>query len=144
MKQIDVNGMLIEFDEKILLKQEIKVGDNVQILKKEYSQYKCYPGVITQLLPYMDKPAVEVMYLECGYSECSIKQLVIVAGETGDEAPRIVKMDDTFLPFTKERCIDLLQSAIVKKENELQEAKMKLEYFQAYFGKYFETNKEEQ
>ena len=31
MKQIEVNGMLLEFDEKLLLKQEIRVGDNVQV-----------------------------------------------------------------------------------------------------------------
>ena len=35
MKQIEVNGMIYEFDEKLLLKQEIRVGDNVQILIKD-------------------------------------------------------------------------------------------------------------
>ena len=39
MKQIEVNGMLLEFDEKLLLKQEIRVGDNVQVLKKSYSSW---------------------------------------------------------------------------------------------------------
>ena len=134
--QIEVNGMLMEFDEKLLLKQEIRVGDNVQVLRKVYSNWECYAGVVTQLLPFKDKPAMEIMYLDSGYSSCEIKKIVVVAGEETDT--RVVKMDDKFLPFTKERCIDLLQSAITKKENELAEAKLKLEYFQTYFNHYFE------
>ena len=134
--QIEVNGMLMEFDEKLLLKQEIRVGDNVQVLKKGYSNWECYAGVVTQLLPFKDKPAMEIMYLDSSYSSCEIKKIVIVAGE--ELETRVVKMDDKFLPFNKERCIDLLQSAITKKENELAEAKLKLEYFQTYFNRYFE------
>lgn len=136
--QIEVNGMLMEFDEKLLLKQEVKVGDNVQVLKKEYSEYRCYAGVITQLLPFKDKPAMEVMYLENSYSGCEIKKLVIVGGEGESEnATKIVKMDDKFLPFTKERVEDLLQKNITEAEHKLEEAKLKLQYFQTYFNKYF-------
>ena len=135
--QIEVNGMLMEFDEKLLLKQEIKVGDNVQVLKKSYSSWECYAGVVTQLLPFKDKPAMEIMYLENSYSSCEIKKIIIVQGSAGEDTPRVVKMDDKFLPFTKERCVDLLQKEITKKENDLEEAKLKLEYFQTYFNRYF-------
>lgn len=136
--QIEVNGMLMEFDEKLLLKQEIRVGDNVQVLKKNYSSYECYAGVVTQLLPFKDKPAMEIMYLENSYSSCEIKKIIIVQGAEGEDTPRVVKMDDKFLPFTKERCVDLLQKDITKKEHELEEAKLKLEYFTTYFNHYFE------
>lgn len=136
--QIEVNGMLMEFDEKLLLKQEIRVGDNVQVLKKIYSSWECYAGVVTQLLPFKDKPAMEIMYLESSYMSCEIKKIIIVQGAEGEDIPRVVKMDDKFLPFTKERCVDLLQKDIIKKENELNEAKLKLEYFQTYFNHYFE------
>ena len=136
--QIEVNGMIMEFDEKLLLKQEIRVGDNVQVLKKTYSGYDCYAGVVTQLLPFKDKPAMEIMYLESNYSSCEIRKIIIVQGAEGEDTPKVVKMDDKFLPFTKERCIDLLQKDITKKENELEEAKLKLEYFQTYFNHYFE------
>ena len=138
MKQIEVNGMVLEFDEKLLLKQEIRVGDNVQVLKKEYSGYSCYAGVVTQLLPFNNKPAMEIMYLETSYTSCEIKKMVIVHGEDSADASKVVKMDDKFLPFTKERCIDLLQSAVTKKEHELEEAKLKLEYFMTYFNHYFD------
>lgn len=81
---------------------------------------------------------MEVMYLENGYSNCEIKKLVIVQGAEGEDTPKIIKMDDKFLPFTKERCVDLLQQDITKKENALAEARLKLEYFQTYFNRYFE------
>lgn len=135
--QIEVNGMLLEFDEKILLKQEIKVGDNVQLLKKSYSSYDCYAGVVTQILPFKDKPAIEIMYLENTYSSCAIKQLVVIQGAEGEDTPKIVKMDDKFLPFKKERVIDMLEQDIAKKEHELNDAKLKLEYFNTYFNRYF-------
>ena len=137
MKQIEVNGMVLEFDEKLLLKQEIRVGDNVQVLKKGYSDYSCYAGVVTQLLPFEGKPAMEVMYLEDSYTSIEIKRLVIVRGAGGEDSPKVVKMDNQFLPFTKERCIDLLEKDITKKEHELVEAKLKLEYFTKYFNRYF-------
>lgn len=136
--QIEVNGMLMEFDEKLLLKQEIRVGDNVQVLKKDYSSWNCFAGVVTQLLPFKDKPAMEIMYLENSYSSCEIKKLVIVQGTEEKDAPRVVKMDDKFLPFTKDRCIDLLQKNVTQKEHELNDAKLKLEYFETYFHHYFD------
>lgn len=110
----------------------------MQVLKKSYSSWECYAGVVTQLLPFKDKPAMEIMYLENTYSSCEIKKIVIVQGVEGEETPRVVKMDDKFLPFTKERCIDILQKKITEKQNELEEAKLKLEYFQTYFNHYFE------
>lgn len=142
--KFEANGMLFEFDEKLLLKQEVKVGDSVQLLLSEYGgALKCYPGVITQIVPFKDKPAVEVMYLETGYSSADIRRVFIVQGEEKENSPKIVKMDDHFLPFTKDRCIDILQKEIIRKENELQEARMKLDYFNKYFGYYFEDIKKE-
>lgn len=52
MREIEVNGMIMEFDEKMLMKQEIRVGDNVQVLIKNYSSYDCYPGVVINLMPF--------------------------------------------------------------------------------------------
>lgn len=144
MRQIEVNGMLLEFDEKLLLKQEIRVGDNVQVLIKGYSDYNCYAGVVTQLLPFKGAPAMEIMYLETSYNSCEIRKLVIVQGAEGDNKFKVLKMDDKFLPFTKERCIEMLQSAITKKEHELEEAKLKLEYFNTYFNHYFDEIQKKQ
>ena len=141
MKEIEINGMVLEFDEKMLLKQEIRVGDNVQVLVKEYSSYKCYPGVVINLLPFENAPAMEVMYVEDSYTAFSLRKRVIVHKEDckdGDNNDiKIIKMNDKFLPFTKERAVDVMEQDIAKKQHELDEAKLKLEYFLKYFNTYF-------
>lgn len=148
MKQIEVNGMLLEFDEKVLLKQEIKVGDSVQILVDEgysSSSVSLCTGVVTQILPFDENmPVVEVMYINNSYSSFEIKKKVITNKD--GEKTKIIKSDDTFLPFTKERAIDMLDENIRKREEELREAKEKKEYFLKYYNKYFheiEENKED-
>lgn len=145
MKQVEVNGLVMEFDEKLLLKQNIEVGDNVQLLIKEYmsSEPKLYPGVIIQILPYETGfPAVEVLYIDEGYNEIKVKRRVVVPGKN-DEVVKIIKpADNTFLPFSKERAIDLLDLDIEKKEKELRNAKAAKDYFLTYYDKYFENAKE--
>lgn len=145
MKEIEVNGMIMEFDEKMLMKQEIRVGDNVQVLVKNYSSYDCYPGVVINLLPFENAPAMEVMYVKSDYSSFELKKKVIVHkvdSKENDDSVKIIKMNDKFLPFTKERAVDVLEQDIRKKEHELNEAKMKLEYFLKYFNTYFINNAE--
>lgn len=144
MKQIEVNGMLLEFDEKILLKQEIKVGDSVQLLLDEgYSNPSLYTGVVTQILPFDENmPVVEVMYINTSYSTFEIKKKLITNKD--GEKSKIIKIDDTFLPFTKERAIDMLDENIRKKEQELREAQEKKEYFIKYYNKFFHEIKAEE
>lgn len=144
MKQIEVNGMMLEFDEKVLLKQEIKVGDSVQLLLDEgYSSPSLYTGVVTQILPFDENmPVIEVMYINTSYSTFEIKKKLITNKD--GEKSKIIKIDDTFLPFTKERAIDMLDEAIRKKEQELREAQEKKEYFIKYYNKYFHEIKAEE
>ena len=120
---VEINGVAVEFDEKLIIKQEIKVGDPVQLLKKDYSDYKLYKGVVTQILPFSDKPVVEVMYIEEGYSSFSIKTAVIADGQ--DSGIKIVRVDNEFLPFTKDRDIDnrFLYFVLKEKQEELMQSK---------------------
>lgn len=136
MKQVEINGLILEFDEKMLLKQEIKVGDSIQLLVEEYSTPKLYKGVVIQILPfYPEQPAVEVMYIEESYNSFEIKRKLITPNE--DSKDKIIKSDGTFLPFTKDRAIDMLDRVIANKQNDYQEALDKKEYFLKYYNKYF-------
>lgn len=141
MKQVEINGILVEFDEKVLLKQEIKVGDNVQLIKSEYSgsSPKVYPAVVTQILPLKESAAIEVLYVEDSYSDFKIKHQ-LVTQDTKEIF--IVKAEDKFLPFTRERAIETLERDIAQKEHDLQKAKLRLEYFNKYFDHYFTTRQE--
>ena len=50
---------------------------------------------------------------------------------------KIVRVDNEFLPFTKDRAIDMLDTKIKEAEHALQDAKDKKEYFLKYYNKYF-------
>lgn len=144
MKQVEVNGVVLEFEESMLIKQKIKVGDNVQlIMKRSYSEeLVLYPGVVIQILPYEDEmPVVEVLYIDYGYSEIDVKRCVVT--NKPDKGTKIIKTaDPNFLPFTKERALDLLDRDIEKKESALKEAQAKKDYFLKYYNKYFEEVQE--
>lgn len=135
MTQVEINGVVVEFDEKLIIKQEIKVGDPVQLLKKDYSDYKLYKGVVTQILPFTDQPVIEVMYIEESYNSFSIRTAVIADGQ--ESGLKIVRIEDEFLPFTKDRAIDMLDKKIEDAEHELQNCKDRKEYFLKYYNKYF-------
>ena len=136
MKQVEINGVVLEFDEKLLVKQEIRVGDSIQLLSEEYSAPKLYKGVVIQILPFQPEvPAVEVMYIDEGYNSFEIKRKIITPG--ADSKDKLIKSDGTFLPFTKDRAIDMLDKVIASKQHEYQEALDKKEYFLKYYNKYF-------
>ena len=135
MTQVEINGVTVEFDEKLIIKQELRVGDPVQLLKKEYSSFKLYKGVVTQILPFNDTPAIEVMYIEESYSDFSVKFAVVTNGQ--EDGLKIIRTEDEFLPFTKDRAIDILDSKIRDAKNELRKAQDKKEYFLRYYNKYF-------
>ena len=60
-----------------------------------------------------------------------------------DKGTKIIKTaDPNFLPFTKERTLDLLDRDIEKKESALKEAQAKKDYFLKYYNKYFEEVQE--
>ena len=150
MKQIEVNGMVLEFDEKLILKQEIKVGDNVNLLKKSYSSYNVYKGVVTAILPFNDDVvAIDVLYIEESYGSFEVKTQTVMADVTGesdkDNPYKIIKIynDADFIPFTKDRALDVLDKKILECENALNDAKAKKAYFLKYYNKYFKDTENE-
>lgn len=135
MKQIEVNGITYVVDEKMFITEEIRVGDNVQILKKDYSTWKTYPGVVTQILPFNEKPAIQIVYVDATYSGCEVKTLLIT-DDTNDEVKLLTKAHP-LINLTKERVVDILEKKVSEAEIALEKAKYNLDYFNKYFGDYF-------
>ena len=135
MKQIEINGMVYEFDEKLIFKQEIRVGQNVQVLISKYGDtYEVYPGVVTQILPFDETPVVEVVYVESDYNSCRIKTVIV---REGAKNAKILAKENSLMMITKEKCEELLNNQIFEAEENLRKAKASLEYFKKYFGMYF-------
>jgi len=136
MKQIEVNGITYSVDESMFVTEEIKVGDEVQILKKGYDSWETFPGVVVQILPFDDKPAVQVVYVDHSYSSVDVKT-ILITDDTGDSVKMLTKANP-IIKLTKERAVDLLQKKITEAEENLEKARYNLEYFNKYLGSYFD------
>jgi len=136
MKQIEVNGITYSVDESMFVTEEIKVGDEVQILKKGYDSWETFPGVVVQILPFDDKPAVQVVYVDHTYSSVDVKT-ILITDDTGDSVKMLTKANP-IIKLTKERAVDLLQKKITEAEENLEKARYNLEYFNKYLGTYFD------
>ncbi len=136
MKQIEVNGITYSVDESMFVTEEIKVGDEVQILKKGYDSWETFPGVVVQILPFDDKPAVQVVYVDHTYSSVDVKT-ILITDDTGDNVKMLTKANP-IIRLTKERAVDLLQKKITEAEENLEKARYNLEYFNKYLGSYFD------
>jgi len=136
MKQIEVNGITYSVDESMFVTEEIKVGDEVQILKKTYDSWETFPGVVVQILPFDDKPAVQVVYVDHTYSSVDVKT-ILITDDTGDSVKMLTKANP-IIKLTKERAVDLLQKKITEAEENLEKARYNLEYFNKYLGTYFD------
>ena len=101
MKQIEVNGITYSVDESMFVTEEIKVGDEVQILKKNYDSWETFPGVVVQILPFDDKPAVQVVYVDHTYSSVDVKT-ILITDDTGDSVKMLTKANP-IIKLTKER-----------------------------------------
>ena len=132
MKTFEIDGITYKFDESMFITEEIKVGDEVQILKKESSSWKTYPGVVVQILPFKGKPAVEVVYVENGWFDITVKTVLIT--EDSCEDIRMLTKAHPVITLTKERAIDLLQKKVTEAEEKLKQAQASLDYFNKYFG----------
>lgn len=135
MKKVNVSGVEFEFDEKAILKQEIRVGDNVKLLVKgDYGDPEIYPAVVTDIVPFEDdNPAIEVMYFDRNYGSVEIKHKTVLRDTKGVS---IFKVSNEYVPFEKDTCIELLEQEVTKAEEVLNKAKYKLEYFKANYGRY--------
>ena len=137
MKQLEINGITYSVDESMFITEEIKVGDPVQILKKTYNdKWDTFPGVVVQILPFDQKPAVEVVYVEEGWNSCEVKT-ILITDDTGDDIKMLTKANP-IIKLTKQRAEDLLQKKITEAEENLRKAQENLAYFTRYFDGYFE------
>lgn len=137
-KVIEVNGIKLEVDDRYCkVIEKFNIGDNVKVLVKKYSDaYESYAGVIVGFDNFSILPTIIVAYLDISYgSDAGIKMISINAKSKDVE---ICQAGEYTAPFEKERVTDLMDRAILKKEEELQDLRHKRDFFLKNFKKYFE------
>lgn len=136
MKVIEVNGVKLEVNlSTARVIENYKIGDAVKVLKKQYSDYKVYAGVIIGFENFNTHPTIVIAYLDAGYNEAKVDFIYYNDTTTDVEITQSLTKD---IPFVKSTVIEQMDRMILKKEQEVEELKQKKEYFLNNFGVYFE------
>jgi len=132
---IEINGIKMEVDMRnVKVLEHYKVGDPVKVLKKEYQNYKSYPGMIIGFDDFKNLPTIIVAYLDVSYSEATLKFIYLNSQSEDVEICPTLKND---MPLTQGNIIEMFDRKIVVKEQELKDLESQKKYFLDQFGVYF-------
>ena len=136
IRVIEINGIKMEIDLRQAKRiDNLKVGDRVKVLIKEYSSYKVLPGTIIGFEPFDKLPTIIVAYMEISYSSASVKFLYYNAETKETEVVRA--QDEDMLGLEKDRIIHCFNNDIETKRNEVVELERKKAYFLKNFQMYW-------
>lgn len=136
MKRIvEINGIKIEVDLRTAKRvDEFKVGDAVKVLKKEYSEYKSFPGVIVGFDEFKALPTIIIAYLNNSYSDAKIEFAYLNENSKDIE---VCPANTKEIPFNEERVLEMLDAKIQAAKQTVLELERKKEFFKSEFGMYF-------
>lgn len=136
---VEIGGVKLEVDmREARTVESYKIGDRVKVLVKGYSSYNSHAGIIAGFDNFKSLPTVIVAYLENEYS-AEIKFVYLNSESTDIE---ICPMSGDSIAYSKETAIEALDKTILSKEREVDELKLKKDFFLTNFGKYFNETKE--
>jgi len=137
-KIVEIGGVKMEIDLRSAKTIETyKVGDNVRVLVKHYSdEYKVYPGVIIGFDSFEKRPTISIAYLDITYSGVDIKFVYINADSKNEvEIAPAYEVED--IRFKESDVLTHFQNEISKHEEVIKDIEKKKSYFRHTFGKYF-------
>ena len=137
MKTIEINGMNLEIDERTARAvTQYRVGDKVKVLIKGYGgTFDVCPGVIVGFCEFKALPTIEILYLKAGAWESNPLQLAYLNDLS--EGLEVAPMNDVELLLDKGSVLNKMDAALRTKERELEELRIKRDYFITRFGKAF-------
>ena len=138
-KIIEVNGVKLEVDlSQAKVISHYRIGDQVKVLHKEYSNYSPYAGVIVGFDNFKERPTIIVAYIKTSYDSAEIK-MVYIHKDTEDV--EICPITDGDINFDKAKVMELFDRKILVEEEKLKGLKNQKNYFIERFGEYFEKEK---
>jgi len=135
---IEVNGVKMEVDLRHAKRvDELRVGDRVKVLVKNYASYAVYAGTVIGFEPFSKLPTIIVAYIEMSYGKEGNIKFVHFNAETKDI--EIIKaIDDDCLDLSKADAINSFDRMIAAKQAEIEEIERKKAYFLNHFQAYWE------
>ena len=137
MTTIEINGVKMEVDLRHARRiDELRVGDRVKVLIKQYSDYAVYPGTIVGFEPFQKLPTIIVAYVKNIYSDSGIS-FCYFNSET-KETEIVKAIDDDQLDINKADVLADFDKKTDKLNTELNEIAEQRRYFLAKFATYWE------
>ncbi len=133
---IEINGVKLEVDlRQCKVIENYKVGDQIKVLIKEYSDYKAFPGVIIGFDDFEKLPTISIAYLKEDYNGSTV-EFVVFNEQTKDKVNicPLTTLDRFFSQVEAEERLDKIINA---KKKEVAELEVKKKFFQQAFKKYF-------
>jgi ribosomal protein L19 len=132
---IEVNGIKLEIDLRHAKRiDQFKIGDNVKVLIKEYSDsFTAYPGVIVSFDNFEKRPTIVICYLKTGYNN----EIKFCYFNSESKDIEICHMGDHERTLEKGRCVDILEKEIREIEFKLDELNRKKNYFLENYNRHF-------
>ena len=141
---VEIEGVKLEIDlssAKVI--ENYKIGDNVRVLVKMYSdEYQVHAGVIIGFDDFEKLPTITVVYVELDYSGAEIKYAYI-NGQNKNEVELAPAYDIEDLRFKKSNVMNKIQTENDKKNEDIGDIERKREYFETHFSQFFLKEKEE-
>jgi len=135
---IEVNGIKMEVDlrnAKVI--ENYKVGDNVKVLVKEYSDsYRTMPGVIIGFDQFEKLPTINICYCDVSYSTAEVKFLAFNAKSENTE---IVHMQQHEKVLDKTRALDYLEREIMSAKMKVDDLERKRNYFVEQYNQHLKA-----
>jgi hypothetical protein len=137
-KIVEIGGVKLEVDLRYCRTIEhFVIGQNVKVLKKGYSSYDIYSGVIVSFDNFVNMPTIIVACLKTDSYEPDIFLVNINSATTDVE---IVPMATDEILFDKKYLLEKFDQHIMKKQGEIDDIKAKRQYFVDRYNTAFEDH----
>lgn len=133
---VEIDGVKVEVDLRQAKRVDtFKVGDNIKILDKEYSDYKVKPGIIVDFAEFQELPTIVIAIFDEGsWSSAPSIKFVYYNEKTADKIEMVPASEDE-LKLSKDGVIEKFEREIQKRKNEYIDLQNQLEYFKKHFLK---------
>lgn len=137
---VEINGVKLEVDlSTARVIDEYRVGQNVKVLMKEYSNWVAVPGVITEFVNFKEQPTIVIAIFKESYDGCNIE--FIYYNENNADNYELAPCCEHELKLNKERAVDKFNVKIEEYKSKIAELEAKRDYFVKYFDKHFSEQK---
>jgi hypothetical protein len=135
---IEINGVKMSVDLRTAVRvDQLRVGDRVKVLVKNYSDYSVHPGIIIGFDPFKNLPTIIAAYIEIKYDKTELKFVHFNANSKDTELVKAI--DDDAIDLSKSDVEAFFDREILKHNNAIGDLNNKREYFRRHFRSYWSS-----